>query len=75
MSNTNQADIKICKDCKYFTIVDVEYNVQAFYCKLASRSTIDVVTGKEIWWHNKACATMRNEFNSCGPSGKLWEKR
>lgn len=75
MSNTNQADIKLCKDCKHFLKVQVTHNSTSYYCKLASRVTISVVTGAEMWSHTKTCETMRNDFNACKPSGKLWEKR
>lgn len=75
MSNTNQAGIKLCKDCKHFKRVGHRTMDDTYYCDITSKVTIDIVTGHEKWTHSKTCETMRNEYNSCGPSGKLWEKR
>lgn len=69
MSNTNQADIKICVNCKHHA----QNNYFDHVCYRLSVKITDPVTGIPIFRNLKDCSKMREEFNACGPSGKLWE--
>lgn len=72
MSNTNQADIKTCVTCKHH--VQNDYFDRTCY-KLAIKE-VDVVTGQSTFRNVRECRKMREDnYSSCGPSGKLWEKR
>lgn len=61
--------VKLCKDCKHST---PRYAAMTF-CLHPENVIVSPVDGlPEL---NRSCTVLRENENSCGPSGKWWEAK
>lgn len=59
--------MKLCKDCKHADVI----NFYGVSCK--ETATRDLVSGSAFYQSSRA--RRYNWNDSCGPEGKLWEKK